>query len=92
MLIKAERSEVIIRLWQKIFKEINEGMSGSLLIGEKEALMLERGYPEVKVLMISIKSCFRLAVSSKSRRTEKGNIIATQIGPSGQVEEAAVGN
>ncbi len=27
--------------------EIKEGMSGSLLYREKEALMLERGYPEV---------------------------------------------
>ena len=53
---------------------------------EKEALMLERGYPEVsphavsythldvykrQVLMISIESCFRLVVCSKSRGTEK---------------------
>ena len=37
---------------------------------EKEALMLERGYPEVSP-HDSIESCFRLVVCSKSRGTEK---------------------
>ncbi len=72
------------RLWQNIPKgEIKEGMSGSLLIGSKEALMLERGYPEV-----SPHDFYRELFPAGSLQQEpedgKGNIIATQIRPSGK--------
>ena len=72
------------RLWQNTPKgEIKEGMSGSLLIGRKKLLCWRGGYPEV-----SPHDFYRELFPAGSLQQEpedgKGNIIATQIRPSGK--------
>ena len=80
------------RLWQNTPKgEIKEGYEWKSAYREKEALMLERGYPEVSPYDF-YRELFPAGSLQQEPEDGKGNIIATQIRPSGKGRTRQVGN